>query len=192
MSGSDDFSVWDGWSERGWAFSPSLESDTHQPQFAKVMGSAKGSIHPYGLRRPHRLLSPTEFAKFSRPQMCLIFREELVQLRRLDGCRGKHAVCLPPMMDLVLKQMHQETIAPFVLYPRISIDLHHFVETVRGQTLADLDETPINCGLLESKIGNRRARYRVLPRFRPKPPAFERVNVEPVNNQDMIAGFLQA
>jgi hypothetical protein len=35
----------DGWSERGEAFLPRLESDTDQSQFAKLMGFAKGSSH---------------------------------------------------------------------------------------------------------------------------------------------------
>ena len=82
------------------------------------------------LRLPHGLLSPAEFAEFFCPQMCLINREELIQLGGLDSCSGKHGVCLPPMMDLMLKQMHQQTIAPFGLHPRFAIDLHHLVETV--------------------------------------------------------------
>jgi hypothetical protein len=36
----------DGWSEKGVAFLPRLESDTHQSQFATMMGFAKGSTHP--------------------------------------------------------------------------------------------------------------------------------------------------
>ena len=79
--------------------------------------------------------------------MSLINREELVQLGRLDSGSGKHAVCLPSMMDLMLKQVHQQTIAPFGLYPAIAIDMHGFVETVSGQTLADFDETLIDGGL---------------------------------------------
>jgi hypothetical protein len=66
----------------------------------------------------------------------------------------KHAVGLPPVMNLMLKQMHQQTIVPFGLYPRITIDLHHFVETVCGQTPADLDKALIDGGLIEAKIGN--------------------------------------
>src|ERR1700688_5292621 len=96
------------------------------------------------LRPPHGLLSPTEVAEFPCPQRRLIDREELIQLGRLDGRSGEHAMCLPPMMDLMLKQMHQQTIATFGLYPRVAIEFHHFVEAVRGQTLADIDETLVN------------------------------------------------
>lgn len=144
------------------------------------------------LRLPHCLLSPAEFAEFFCPQMRLIDREELIELGRLDRCSGEHAVCLPSMMDLMLKQMHQKTIAPFGLYPRIAIDSHHFVETVRGQTLADGDEPPVNCGLLLSKIGDSRARHRIFPRSWPKRSTFQRVDVEMVNDQDVIEGLLQA
>jgi hypothetical protein len=40
----------DGWSERGAAFLPRLESDPHHSQFAKMVGLAKGSTHPTGYR----------------------------------------------------------------------------------------------------------------------------------------------
>jgi hypothetical protein len=43
-------SMQDGWSERGPACSPGLESDTHCQQFAKMMGFAKGSTHPPTVR----------------------------------------------------------------------------------------------------------------------------------------------
>src|ERR1700722_13992227 len=153
---------------------------------------ARGSATARLLRLPNCLLSPAKFAEFSCPQMCLTNREELIELRRLDGCSRKHAVCLPSVMDLMLKQMHQQTIPPFGLYPRVAIDLHHFVETACGQTLADFDETPINRGLLDPKIGNSRARHRIFPRSRPQPSAFERVDVEMVNDEDVIESLLQA
>jgi hypothetical protein len=37
------------------------------------------------------------------------------------------------MMNLMLKQMHQEAIAAFGLHPRIAIDAHDFVEAVRSE-----------------------------------------------------------
>jgi hypothetical protein len=48
------------------------------------------------------------------------------------------------MMDLVLKQMHQQAVAPFGLYPRVTVDANLFAETVGGQILAYLDETPVD------------------------------------------------
>jgi hypothetical protein len=96
------------------------------------------------------------------------------------------------MMDLMLKQMHQQAVAPFGLYLRIAIDAHHLVETVGGQALADFDKTTIDRGLLVSKIGNRRARHRIFPRSRPKPSTLERVDVEMIDDQDVIERFLQA
>jgi hypothetical protein len=95
-------------------------------------------------------------------------------------------------MDLVLKQMHQQAITPFGLYARSAIDSHHFVEAAGRQTLADRDEPLINCGLLLPKISNSCARHRIIPRARTQPSAFERVNVEMVNDEDVIESLLQA
>ena len=83
-----------------------------------------------------------------------------------DVCPGEHAMGLPPVMDLMLKQMHQQAVTPFGLHPGIAIDAHHLAEAVRGQVLADGDKPPIDGRLLDLEIGNRRARHLVLPRFR--------------------------
>ena len=48
------------------------------------------------------------------------------------------------MMDLVLKQMHQQAVASFGLHPRVTIDSNLFAETVGGQILANLDQAPID------------------------------------------------
>ena len=51
---------------------------------------------------------------------------------------------LSPMVDLMLKQMHQEAIAPFGLHPRIAIDTHDYVEAVSREALANLDKASID------------------------------------------------
>jgi hypothetical protein len=88
--------------------------------------------------------------------------------------------------------MHQQTVAPFGLHTRVSIDAHNFSKARCSQSLAEPYQSPIDRRLLNPKIGNTRAWHLVLPGFRPEPSTFERVDIEAIDNQDVVEGFLQA
>src|SRR5262249_37294041 len=85
---------------------------------------------------PHRRLCPAERCELGRSQWCLGHGEELVELRRRNRCRRQHRMRLTAMMDLVLEEMHQQTIASFGLHPCFAIDPHGGLELVNSQRIA--------------------------------------------------------
>mgnify|MGYP006915176382 CR=1 FL=1 len=71
---------------------------------------------------PDIILSPAELREFGSSKRRLACSEEFVQLRRGDDRSGQHGVHLPAMMDLVLKEMHQQPVAALDLYARVAVD----------------------------------------------------------------------
>src|SRR5262249_30429235 len=67
-------------------------------------------------RSPHCLLGPAELLEFGGPERRLRDRKELVELRRRDGGCRQHRVRLATMMDLMLEEMHQQTVASLGLH----------------------------------------------------------------------------
>src|SRR5262249_24891690 len=96
---------------------------------------------------PDSFLGPAELIEFAGPQRRLSDCEKLVELRRRHPRAGEHGMRLAAMMDLMLEQMHQETIAPFGLHRNVAIDSHDVVETFRRQRITENDQSLVNGGL---------------------------------------------
>src|SRR5690349_17608609 len=96
------------------------------------------------------------------------------------------------MMNLMLKQVHQNPVAAVGLYPRISVDPHNIVEKLWRQRIADSDQAFINGALGDRQLRNGREWYVVLPRRRSQPSALECINVEQVDDVDVVQRELQA
>ena len=86
----------------------------------------------------------------------------------------------------MLKQVHQNPVAAVGLHPRIAVDPHGTVETLRRQRIADGDQAFINGGLSDCQFRNGGAWYVALPRHRPEPSALESIDVEQVDDVDMV------
>src|SRR5215469_9326939 len=145
---------------RGSPLHETMRSRYHPP----LLGSDNRS------RPPYSFLCPIKMAELDGSERCFCDRKELVELRGFDACSGKHGVCLPTMVDLMLKEMHEEAIAPFRLYLRFTIDPHDTVKEIRRQRIADCDQTFVDGSLSRLQFGKRRTWNGVLPGFWPEPP----------------------
>ncbi len=54
---------------------------------------------------------------------------------------------LPAMVNLVLEEVHQQTIAPLGLDPCYANDPHDAAKRLRRQRIADRDQAPVDGGL---------------------------------------------
>jgi hypothetical protein len=52
-------------------------------------------------------------------------RRKFIELWREDGCAIQHGVCLPPVMNLMLKQMQQKPVHPLMLSTRATMHLNN-------------------------------------------------------------------
>src|SRR3954451_1843274 len=93
---------------------------------------------------PDRVLAPAQSRELAGPERRFSFRKELVKLWRLPTTGRQHRMRPPAMVDLMLKQVHQNPVAAVGLYPRIPVDPHHAVETLRRQRIADRDQAGVN------------------------------------------------
>ena len=98
-------------------------------------------------RSPHRFFGPTKIVELVGSQRGFRDRKELVELRGADDCCGEHCVCLPTMVDLVLEEMHEQAVASFGLYLRITIDPYNAAKELRRQRIADCDQAFVDSGL---------------------------------------------
>jgi hypothetical protein len=62
------------------------------------------------------------------------------------------------MVDLMLKEVEQQAVAPLCLHAGIAIDPYEAVERLIGQALANGDQAPIDRPLLPLQVRYRRAR----------------------------------
>lgn len=79
-----------------------------------------------------------------RPKRRFRRREKLVELRRPDDCVGQHRMRPAPMINLMLKQMHQQSIASFSLYYRFALMPNVAIKKIRGERIANSDQPPID------------------------------------------------
>ena len=84
-----------------------------------------------GLLPPHGFFGPTKTVELSDSKRRFCSRKKFVELWRLDNCSGEHGVRLTTMMNLMLEEMHEETVTPFDLHPRIAIDPHDAAQEIR-------------------------------------------------------------
>src|SRR4051812_36825924 len=99
---------------------------------------------------------------------------------------------LAAMVDLVLKQMHQQPVAAFALHPRVAVDPYDIVEPVRRQRIAEPDQALVHRGLRAAEIGEQWKRHLILPGLWPEPAALDRIHIEQVDDVDVVQGPLQA
>src|SRR5438552_13837251 len=97
----------------------------------------------YASERPRSFPPNTELSQFDRPQMRLVRTEELVQLRRLYRCAGKHCMRLSTMMDLMLEQMREQSRDRFCLNSRTTHYRHRPIEILLGKHCARGDQPSI-------------------------------------------------
>src|SRR5262249_21746403 len=119
-------------------------------------------------------------------------RKELIELRRLDARARQHGVRLPAMMDIMLKQMHEQPIAPLTLHFRAAVDLHDVIEASARQRVADRYQAPVDRGLSRHQLCERGTRNRICPSLRPKPAALQCVDIKKVDDVNVIQRRLQA
>src|SRR5262249_20111643 len=99
---------------------------------------------------------------------------------------------LTTMMDLVLKHVQQQAVAPFALNASIAVYPYDTAERGLGQGLADGDQSLVDGRLLALQISHRCARLPVRPCLGTERATFEAVDVEPIDNQNMIQRCLKA
>ena len=54
---------------------------------------------------------------------------------------------LTPMVDLMLEQMKQQPVDPFMLDPITTMDIHNAIEIGRAQALDDGNQSPVHLAL---------------------------------------------
>jgi hypothetical protein len=135
---------------------------------------------------PNCRLGPTELVKFSRAQRRLCDREELVELRRRHRSAAQHCVCLATVMDLVLEQVQQKAIRTLRLHARASVHVNDAIGAGIVECLAPADQSAINRCLRGPKLRHGRTRYRIRPRGGAERAAFQRIDIKPIDNQDMV------
>src|SRR3569832_2203191 len=96
------------------------------------------------------------------------------------------------MMDLVLEQVHQQAVAALVLYPCVAIDPDDIGEARRCLCLAERDQAPVHRGLRRLQLRKRWKRQLVLPGTRSEPSAFQRIDIEQVDDVEVVERALQA
>jgi len=90
------------------------------------------------------------------------------------------------MMDLVLEQVQQKAIRPLLLNVCAPVNVDDPVRSRFVQPLAPGNQPAINLCLRRPQFRNCAARHTIRPGGRPERAAFQRINVEPIDDQDMI------
>jgi hypothetical protein len=98
---------------------------------------------------------------------------------------------LPTMVNLVLKQVHQQAIASFNLDTRASIDPHLAGQQGRCQRVADTDQTLVHRRLSPRKLCNSWKRNWIFKGRRSKPSALKCINVKKINTINVVQRCLQ-
>ena len=98
---------------------------------------------------------------------------------------------LPAMMDLVLEEMHQETVASLGLDACTAIDPHGAVKLVGHQRIAMSDQTLVDFGLVTLQVCHGWTRHAALPGPWTQRAPLERIDVEKVDDVDVVQGQLQ-
>src|SRR5262245_49427581 len=96
------------------------------------------------------------------------------------------------MVNLVLKQVHQQAIASFNLDTGTSIDPYLAAQQGRCQRIADTDQAPVHRRLSLRKLCKSWKRNWIFPGRRSKPTALECINVEKINDINVVQRCLQA
>ena len=142
---------------------------------------------------PHPLLRPPQRSNFSTARSGASAAE-----KNSSSCGGltevpdSIACTVAPMVDLMLKKVQQQAVAPLRLHTGIAIDPHEAVERLIGQALANDDQAPVHRLLFPLELCHSRARQLVGPGLRAEPAAFESIDVEPVDDQDVVERGLDA
>lgn len=77
---------------------------------------------------------------------------------------------LSAMMDLMLKQMHEQAVAALCLHPRVAIDTHDLAKPVCCERAADCNQAFVDGDLSLLERGNGRVRDIVLKALGPSQP----------------------
>ncbi len=99
---------------------------------------------------------------------------------------------LSTVMDLMLKQVHQQSVAALGLHAGVSVDPDEAVEQLRRQRITEREQALVHGGLGRLQLGEQGIRHLVLPGRRPEPAAFERIDVEEVDDVDVVQRALDA
>ena len=141
---------------------------------------------------PDRRLGPSKMFELIGPKWRLAGRKEFIELRRRDARAGQHGMRLAAMMDIMLEQMHEQSVAPLGLHFRVAVDFHDVVEACGRQRIAHRHQPPVDRGLRRRQFGDRPIRNGIFPRLRSEPPALQRVDIAEVDDIDVIQRRLQA
>src|SRR4051794_25129856 len=98
---------------------------------------------------------------------------------------------LSAMVNLVLKQVHQQAIASFDLDTGASIDPHLAAQQRRCQRVADVDQTPVDRRLSLRKLCKDWKRNWIVPSLRSKPSTLECIDVKNIDDINVVQRCLQ-
>src|SRR5258705_11415165 len=95
------------------------------------------------------------------------------------------------MVNLVLKQVHQQAIASLNLDASTSIDPHLAVQQGRYHGVAGTDQTLVHRRLSSRKLCMSWKRNWIFPGLRSKPSALKCINVTKINHTNVVQRSLQ-
>jgi len=156
----------------------------------KAPGSSAATSAVQVLLPPNCRLCPSELVELGGAQRRLCDREEFVELRRRYGGAAEHRMRLAAMVDLVLKQVQQEAIGPLRLHARAEVHLNDPVWPGFVERIAPGDQASIDRRLGGPQLRDRGTGNWIGPRGRAERAALERIDVEPVDDQDVVQGGL--
>src|SRR2546430_445903 len=101
-----------------------------------------------GTLAPDRRLAEPELREVPLAQVRFPGAVELVELRRLYARSGKHRMRLAAVMDLVLKEVREETAQAIGSRAVAARNLHHGVQAVLAERFAQRDQAQVGRALL--------------------------------------------
>lgn len=132
------------------------------------------------------VLAPSERYPLLFSRLRIVTDDEFIQLRRPDAGAGQHGMHLSAMVSLVLEEMAQDVVAAVLLDAAVTVNIDRQPEVLRSQAVTECEQSAVDIGLCRLERLWLGKGYFVLPCLRSERSAFQRVDIEPVDDEDMV------